>query len=241
MQAISTQSELTASAVSIHKNLKPEIDVKEVLRFLGARKGSAPARTVKKIKSFIDQSKDMLEPMVLESELNVLKSENGNLVLSPRVELKSRKLSRTFKDCDTAKVFVATVGKKIENRINELMEDNRTAEASILDAIASVAVEDTIESFHSRVDLKLKSRSRCATLRFSPGYCDWDIKEQKKLFNLVDASRIGVTLSDNSLMSPRKSISGIFGIGQRGKLAGKTNNPCMQCGKKDCNARRTEN
>ena len=136
---------------------------------------------------------------------------------------------------------LAFVGEQVEEKINKLMNKNRFAEAAIMDAIASVAVENTVDSYQSSIDLKLKSRAKSTTLRFSPGYCDWDIKEQHKLFDTVNASKIGVALNENSLMSPRKSISGVFGIGSVENVSCKTSNPCMSCGKTDCIARRTEN
>jgi hypothetical protein len=240
MQALTTNDASATSGTVIHKDIKPEVEIREVLRFLGAKGSEASPRTVKKIKSFISETRDMLEPVILESELKVLESEKKTVILSTGVELRSPKLSRTLSKCKKAKVFVATVGKQVEDKINELLHENRYSEAAIMDAIASVAVEDTVESFQSREDMKLKSKSKCTTLRFSPGYCDWDIKEQHKLFDTVKASSIGVVLNKNSLMSPRKTISGIFGIGSTEDVSCKSNNPCMSCGNKDCIARRTE-
>jgi hypothetical protein len=240
MQTLSTNRENYVSRINVHKNIKPDVDLKKVLRYLGARRGSAPARTVNMIKTFIKRSEELIEPKVLEYDMTVLSSENRKVFLSSGMEFKSLKLSRTMSACNKAKVFVATIGEKIEKKINELMAKDKYAEAAIMDAIASVAVEDTVETFHSNVDLKLKAKSKCTTLRFSPGYCDWDINEQQTLFNMVDASSIGVSLSKNNLMSPRKSISGIFGIGSCDDISCKTTNPCLLCEKKDCIARRTE-
>ncbi len=241
MQAISPSDISDKNSVVIHKNIKPEVDIKEVLRFLGAGKSVASARTLKIIMTLINETRDMIKPVVLESEVSVIKSEQNSVQLSSGIELKSPKLARTLNNCQKVKVFVATVGEQVEEKINKLMDKNRFAEATIMDAIASVAVENTVDSYQSSIDLKLKSRAMSTTLRFSPGYCDWDIKEQHKLFDTVDTSNIGVALNENSLMSPRKSISGVFGIGSVENVSCKTSNPCMSCGKTDCIARRTEN
>ena len=224
---------------SLFKDIKPKIEVSEVLRFLGARNGSAPARTVRKIKTLIKEIHDDLDPKVLVTDMDILACGEGRLVLDPGVELRSKKLCKTFKSCDTAKVFVATVGDKVEKKINTAIENNKSYDASIIDAIASVAVEDTIETLHSIMDMNLKSRSQCATLRFSPGYCDWDIKEQKKIFKIIDAGKVGVRLSDSSLMSPRKSISGVIGVGACSEITKRISNPCILCNNKGCNTRRT--
>ena len=50
------------------------------------------------------------------------------------------------------------------------------------------------------------------TLRYSPGYCGMDIGQQRKLFQLVQADAVGVTLLPSMLMHPLKSISGLVGL-----------------------------
>ena len=73
--------------------------------------------------------------------------------------------------------------------------------------------------------------------RFSPGYCDWDVSQQKMIFEAVNADSIGVHLTDECLMIPKKSISGIIGIGHsEGGL--EDYNPCTTCDKRDCLERR---
>jgi len=69
------------------------------------------------------------------------------------------------------------------------------------------------------------------TNRFSPGYCQWYVSEQSKLFSLMPEDRLTVKLSDSSLMNPVKSVSGIIGIGEKVIFR---DHDCLQCGMKDC-------
>ncbi|MCU0473924.1 MAG: hypothetical protein MUC93_11280 [Bacteroidales bacterium] len=73
------------------------------------------------------------------------------------------------------------------------------------------------------------------TNRFSPGYCGWNVAEQKKLFKLMDDNYCGIRLTPSSLMDPVKSMSGIIGIGVNVKRNPYT---CSLCDKKDCFHRR---
>ncbi|GAH91002.1 unnamed protein product, partial [marine sediment metagenome] len=50
--------------------------------------------------------------------------------------------------------------------------------------------------------------------RLSPGYCDWKIDQQKMVFRAMKDDSAGVRLTEECLMLPQKSISGIIGIGQ---------------------------
>ena len=67
------------------------------------------------------------------------------------------------------------------------------------------------------------------TLRYSPGYCDWDTEQQKEVFQAIDAGSIGVVLTESCFMIPQKSISGVIGIGERGR---EKTSPCIVCSKK---------
>ncbi len=49
------------------------------------------------------------------------------------------------------------------------------------------------------------------TRRYAPGYGDWTLSDQAPLIALVDASRIGIILTEEHLMLPSKSISGVIG------------------------------
>jgi cobalamin-dependent methionine synthase I len=101
-----------------------------------------------------------------------------------------------------------------------------------------VAADNMVATFHERMKDEYKNQGKQVTLCFSPGYCDWPITEQKKLFNLLDSQDVDVELSDSCLMTPRKSISGVFGIQSDEKHGDKAYNPCWDCNKTDCQARR---
>jgi len=158
--------------------------------------------------------------------------------LSGGVEFCSRKLAKTLTPCHEVIVFIATIGEKFEKEIETLMRRNRSSMAFIMDAVGSVAIENTVERFQKLHADAYKKNSQYVSLRFSPGYCDWSIEEQKKIFSLFEVEQISVRLSASYLMHPRKSISGVFGITPPMKAAFQRYNPCRDCQKKSCEGRR---
>ena len=52
------------------------------------------------------------------------------------------------------------------------------------------------------------------SMSYSPGYCNWDIREQQILFSLFPPEPCGVHLSESSLMTPEKSVSGFYALGE---------------------------
>jgi cobalamin-dependent methionine synthase I len=105
--------------------------------------------------------------------------------------------------------------------------------------MGSTVIESMVDKFHKSMEKRYRAKGGRVTLRFSPGYCDWHITEQEKLFRALDSNHLDVELTDSCLMQPRKSISGIFGV-----LPSSINppappyNPCSKCKKKNCPSRR---
>jgi len=165
--------------------------------------------------------------------------DNRTVYLENGIGLKSPKLSKVMKHCDDVICFIATIGDGIEKEIARLTDEGRLFNAYILESMGSMAVESMVDSFCKDMEIKYTAQDKGITLRFSPGYCDWPVAEQKKLFRIVDSGHINVTLTDSCLMHPRKSISGVFGIHPfDGDNPVSPYNPCCDCKKKDCMARR---
>jgi cobalamin-dependent methionine synthase I len=74
-------------------------------------------------------------------------------------------------------------------------------------------------------------------MRYSPGYCGMDLRQQQNLFRLVPAESIGITLLPSQLMQPMKSVSGIVGLGPK-ELVGGNLSPCDRCPQVGCHMRR---
>ena len=69
------------------------------------------------------------------------------------------------------------------------------------------------------------------TNRYSPGYCGWNVSDQQKLFALLPKNFCGVSLNENSMMLPVKSISAVIGIG---KTVEKKDYQCSICDVEFC-------
>ena len=73
---------------------------------------------------------------------------------------------------------------------------------------AAIALGLEVETIAARA---LGEEGLAATKRYAPGYGDWTLDSQGPLFALLDAPRIGITLTEDFLMIPAKSISGVIG------------------------------
>jgi hypothetical protein len=109
-------------------------------------------------------------------------------------------------------IFAATAG----NELEQIMQVYKTTEDMLvnylLNLMGTVIVEKTGDYFETKLEASFPEMLH--THRFSPGYCNWHLTEQRKIFELLGEHPCGITLSDVCLMTPIKSISGIVGIGK---------------------------
>ena len=218
-----------------------DLDNERLSRFLGAGgRKSVSAAVERRVDSLSDRVDDLVQPQVNALMVPVKKVRPARIVLEDGTCFKSAKLARTLKDAQPVCSFVATIGPGLENEVERVMNRGRFADAYVLDAMASLAVEDVVEQFHRRMQRRLAANGKSVTLRFSPGYCDWPLQQQADIFDQFGSDvELDVTLSDAFLMTPRQSVSGVFGVldsPDGSSFAGY--NPCRKCVKTDCIARR---
>jgi len=216
--------------------IEPRLQTEDLVTLLGGAEDHRLSGSLgRKVRALKTKVRGLLTPRLYYRTTKLTSEAKGTVRLDNHIVLNSNKLSKTLKHSEESVCFVGTIGREVEREINQLMHHNSLAEAYIVDALGSVAVENMVEQFQRRMNDRYKKQGKSVTLRFSPGYCDWPITEQKKLFRVFDHQEIDVDLLDSCLMRPRKSISGIFGVSPN---TGPPYNPCVQCKKLDCETRR---
>ncbi|UCD83877.1 MAG: hypothetical protein JSU92_11400 [Deltaproteobacteria bacterium] len=202
---------------------------------------SPERRPSERVLSHIDSCLSRYQGLISARGAYAVRTIEGNdgrsLTLSGGIHFDAWNLALAFRGCTNAAVFIVTIGDAIEQEASRLMNQGHGIQGYILDAIGSCAAESAADGLQAELEKVAGNRNQAITLRYSPGYCGWDIVEQKLLFQAIDASRVGVSLTDSCLMLPRKSISAIVGMGEPGVVA-EAPCPCEQCDNDSCPARR---
>jgi hypothetical protein len=110
-------------------------------------------------------------------------------------------------------VGVCTAGPAISQRISEQQRNRQRLRAMFLDDLGSWAVDQVRQQLCRAIEADATGRGWRASASLSPGESEWSVAEQAVIFSLVDASPIGVTLTESLVMAPIKSLSLIVGIG----------------------------
>jgi hypothetical protein len=140
-------------------------------------------------------------------------------------------VSNLIRKSEKAALFVCTAGPGISKWSKELMHEGDLMKGYVVDVVGSEIVEKAMDIIQENLENDMKELGLGITDRYSPGYCDWHVSEQQKLFSLLPENYCGIKLSDSSLMYPIKSVSGIIGIGTAAERKGYT---CDFCKIKDC-------
>ncbi len=172
-----------------------ELDEGEILRYAGVR-GEADEGIRSLLRSCAAECRDALSYRVCYTEIEELAPFIGN----------SRSLARALQGASRAVVFAATVGIGIDRLIARYAAV-APSKALFFQAIGAERIEKLCDLFCREM------QEGGSVKRFSPGYGDYPLEEQKRLFALLSPERkIGLTLTDGLLMTPTKSVTAVFGI-----------------------------
>ena len=204
------------------------IDPARVLRYLGMGGKQPDDRTAQMVQECIAQFKTAAAYKVCWLTVPIRVEEKGvdfGLFYAP-----GQSLARNLQGCQQAVVFAATTGMQAEQQRKRRMVAS-PAGALVLDAVGTAAAEAVCDRFCA--DRRAQLPGQSLRPRFSPGYGDLPLQLQKELLACLDSHRkIGLSLSQNLMMIPQKSVTAIVGIGAQGC---QTNlHDCANCEKRDC-------
>jgi len=215
-----------------------EIDKEQVCRYIGYEDGqNLSARISSLVDDYAEHAHGLINPSYSYVIRDVEWARGSIAFVEGSIIFKSRIIAKLLERCSQVAIFLVTIGKYLEETSFQLAKDGRVLQATVLDAIGSVAVEKVAGFVHAKIGEIVKTEGHVTSRRFSPGYCDWNIGQQQMLFYALTGNAIGIRLTGECLMIPQKSISGVIGIGPSNADV-ENYDPCKTCRKKDCPGRR---
>ena len=204
----------------ILKDFDIVIEPKEVKRLLGHREESSR------------EQGERLEEVLVESieSAGRLISAAGIWVEASGGDLPG---SNVFDGLERVAYCVCTVGPELEEEVTRLSGEGALLRAVVLDAAGSVGAEAVAEYMDRAIQDMAAAEGLKTSCRASPGYGDWDVREQSAIFELVPGGRIGVRLSESGMMIPRKSVSFAIHI-DKNPARLRSENSCRNCDRTDC-------
>ncbi len=177
----------------IIKNFRFKYDRRKILRRLGYKKKSQNPddSLLALIREGKQRCQSLIKPASIYSIINYEDTNKHSI----------------FQDAEKVALSVCTIGHEIDKHIDELFKKDETLNALIFDAIGSEAINQVALQTDHFLAFKARKMNLWASKRFSPGYKQWELNEQKFVFQKVPAQKIGVKLLESFMMIPRKSTS----------------------------------
>lgn len=207
-----------------------EFNRKEALRYLRARPNDKEAQALVDMVYLKLRNEVQARHVLLKSRVQVDKE---GVTLANGVRFTSCDLAAHVKGCEEVLLLGATLGSRVDAAIRRLALGS-VAEGAAAQAVAAAL----IESYCDEVQAKADTGGLVQRPRFSPGYGDWDLAEQRLIFPVLNCAKlIGLTLTDGCMMAPSKSVTAVIGLSDDVQCVW---NKCMTCGNINCPYRANE-
>ncbi len=216
-----------------------EFNAAEAVRYMGAKRGDAAALLLAEEAYFHlrneVQPRHLLIPSSMQSD-----EEKGSVILADGTAFHSYALARHLRDCEAVLLLAATLGAKVDAAVRRL-SIKRIALGAAAQAVGAALIETYCDDVTAAY-AKEKAANFILLSRFSPGYGDWDLKEQSILCRRLATEKIGLTLTAGLMLAPTKSVTAVIGLRKSVSLDEETamnsekkkEKNCAACAKTDC-------
>lgn len=192
----------------------------EVLRYLGYRRKQELTPAVSAlVDEMIREVQDVSNARYLYQAYDFTLDEANHAIQLTNTDLvlQSKQLYSHLKHAKQVVLLAATLGIEVERQVRRY-ELSEMTKAFVLDAACVDYIEKICDL--AEVDMATQFTDRVLNRRFSPGYGDLSLEVQPQFLKTLGADRqLGLTLTENYLMIPRKSITAILGLFDDEKLA----------------------
>lgn len=183
----------------------------EALRYLGYVRSSITDEDIEIVKAAIEEVRVLAAPKACFERYPVTISEDFDITM-PYGIIHSKDLATNLNGCSEIYIFAATIGPRFDMALTRQRQIS-IAKAAMYQSVGAATVEALCDTLNE--DLRRKVVEEGGTLhpRFSPGFGDMSLDNQKGIFSVLRPEKsIGLTLKDNLIMAPEKSVTAIIGI-----------------------------
>lgn len=201
--------------IKVIRSIKPVYNKSLILSRLGYDKYRTELLdgTMQEVERLIKDTENTLNITAAYRIIDITNINPPQIVLEDGTTLSGRKLSELLKNSRQALIMGATSGAKIMELIAKKQEEGKMSEAVVVDAAASEITDSALDFVMTMVEQNLRPKGKVLTkMRFSPGYGDFDILQQKEFYRLLNAQDLGIILNEACLLIPEKSVFAIAGI-----------------------------
>mgnify|MGYP004515043493 FL=1 len=207
----------------------------EAVRYLGYGRHAVDAQTLALIQASFEELDQIAKKRIVYRIFGLKVMDEERLEIEG-LEIASKNLAKNMKGCTQVVMLGATLGIEVDMLMKRysVTELSRTV---VLQACAAAMLEEYLNDWQKELKEEMAEQGYFLRPRFSPGYGDFSILHQKDILRMLDcAKKIGLTMTDSSMLTPTKSVTAVIGLGREEVHCHEEG--CESCNKKDCIYRR---
>lgn len=213
-----------------------DVRTKEAVRYLGYGRHAVDDQTL----ALVDSSFEELDRIVKERivyRIFGLEVSGEEQIKIEQLEIVSKNLAKNLRGCSQIVMLGATLGIEVD-MLMKRYSLTQMSKAVVMQACAAAMLEEYLDEWQENLADKMRNDGYYLRPRFSPGYGDFSILHQGDILRMLDsAKKIGLTMTDSSMLTPTKSVTAVIGLSKEEvpcHIKG-----CEACEKVDCIYRRS--
>lgn len=201
--------------VNIFEKISIDPPYEKIYQRLGFKKRTTKltAKQQKETELFIEDALSFitLKGCMLKTIIN--KNDGNNVIISSGLTFESKQLAGFLRDCGEALLMGATAGSAIMDAIRDKTRQDNLSAAVVYDATASEMTDAALDWLMNYLNNQLRREGKkLLPRRFSAGYADFKLENQKNIHQHLEMQKIGVVINSNFILLPEKSVTAITGI-----------------------------
>jgi hypothetical protein len=186
-----------------------------IYRRLGFRRSSTrmTSRQQEETEGDIQNALDLIRLQGVALRLPVRVESTDRVVLPEDIVFTSRNLATFLKDSGEILLMGATAGEAVMAAIRRDTSGDHVTRAVVMDATASETVDAALDWIVSYFNQGLRREGKTLMkTRYSAGYGDLALENQRVIHHLLGMDRLGVSITDSCILVPEKSVTALTGI-----------------------------
>ncbi|MFA4915476.1 MAG: hypothetical protein WC560_02250 [Syntrophales bacterium] len=188
---------------------------KRIYGRLGYRRGVTriPSRQQEAVEQYIEDAGSLIHLQGTALRLPIKENDTARITLSNDLIFESRQLAAFLKHCQEVILMGATAGNDIMRAIEKDAASDNLKRSVVFDAAASEMADASLDWIMSYFKQNLRRENKTLMQkRYSAGYGDFLLENQKTIHRLLELDRIGVKITASCILVPEKSVTAIAGV-----------------------------
>jgi hypothetical protein len=192
-----------------------EAPCEKIYQRLGYKKRTTEISLIQKEETdhFINEAASLIALKGAMLRLAIKLNDGEKIALAGDLTFNSKKLSIFLRDCKEIVLMGATAGNTIMEAIRQKTLQNDLAAAVVYDAAASEMTDSALDWITDYFNQIIRREGKTLlSRRFSAGYADFNLENQKAIYELLEMEKLGVKITSSFILLPEKSVTAISGI-----------------------------